>query len=91
MASAKAVGFILSGFGWPSVKELSRASEPEYPEAVAACAEGYSFPTNLDRDPPLGGLAPKTQAQLMHEALEGNWSDDAFEKALAAQAEKKLS
>ena len=24
--------------------------------AVAACAEGYSFPTNLDRDPPLGGV-----------------------------------
>ena len=23
--------------------------------AIAACAEGYSFPTNLDRDPPIGG------------------------------------
>ena len=32
---------------------------------IAACAEGYAFPTNLDRDPPLGGLAPQTQAQLM--------------------------
>ena len=30
--------------------------------AIAATAEGYSFPTNLDRDPPVGGLAPQTQA-----------------------------
>ena len=36
---------------------------------IAACAEGYAFPTNLDRDPPLGGLAPQTQAQLMAQAL----------------------
>ena len=27
--------------------------------AIAATAEGYSFPTNLDSDPPIGGLAPK--------------------------------
>ncbi len=32
--------------------------------AIAAAAEGYAFPTNLDTDPPLGGLAPKTQADL---------------------------
>jgi len=37
--------------------------------AIAASAEGYSFPTNLDRDPPIGGLAPKTQAQIVREAL----------------------
>jgi ectoine hydroxylase-related dioxygenase (phytanoyl-CoA dioxygenase family) len=27
---------------------------------VAASAEGYAFPTNLDRDQPVGGLAPET-------------------------------
>ena len=36
---------------------------------IAASAEGYSFPTNLDRDPPLGGLAPRTQAQILADAL----------------------
>ena len=35
---------------------------------IAAVAEGYSFPTNLDRDPPIGGLAPKTQAQILSQA-----------------------
>jgi hypothetical protein len=30
---------------------------------IAASAEGYAFPTNLDRDQPIGGLAPQTQAE----------------------------
>ncbi|NYT34367.1 MULTISPECIES: phytanoyl-CoA dioxygenase family protein [Rhizobium] len=77
---------------FPALKAFQgRLSPDEIANAVAACAEGYSFPTNLDRDPPLGGLAPKTQAQLMHEALKEGWSDDAFTAALAEQAQKKLS
>ncbi|UWU36922.1 phytanoyl-CoA dioxygenase family protein [Rhizobium sophoriradicis] len=77
---------------FPALKTLQgRFSPDEIANAVAACAEGYSFPTNLDRDPPLGGLAPKTQAQLMHEALREGWSDEAFAAALAEQARKKLS
>ncbi len=59
--------------------------------ALAATADGYAFPTNLDRDPPIGGMAPKTQAQLMHEALLAGWSLAAVEVALDAQAEKRLS
>lgn len=66
-------------------------SKGEVANAIASCAEGYSFPTNLDRDPPLGGLAPKTQAQLMHEALSGRWSEADFRKALEEQAQRKLS
>ncbi|MGO7786536.1 phytanoyl-CoA dioxygenase family protein [Rhizobium ruizarguesonis] len=77
---------------FPALKTLQgRLSPDEIANAVAACAEGYSFPTNLDRDPPLGGLAPKTQAQLMHEALNEGWSDEVFIAALAEQAGKKLS
>ncbi|NZD64269.1 phytanoyl-CoA dioxygenase family protein [Rhizobium sp. WYCCWR 11290] len=77
---------------FPALKAFQdRLSPDEIANAVAACAEGYSFPTNLDRDPPLGGLAPKTQAQLMHEALKEGWSDEAFTAALAEQAQKKLS
>lgn len=59
--------------------------------AVASSAEGYSFPTNLDRDPPLGGMAPKSQAKLVLEALAGDWEPAALGKALDVQAEKKLS
>ncbi|MDG1375550.1 MAG: phytanoyl-CoA dioxygenase family protein [Yoonia sp.] len=54
--------------------------------AIAASAEGYSFPTNLDLDPPVGGLAPQTQAALFHAALDAGWSTQAFGEALDAQA-----
>ncbi len=59
--------------------------------AIASAAEGYSFPTNLDRDPPLGGMAPRSQAALMVDALAANVPPDAFCAALDAQAAKKAS
>lgn len=59
--------------------------------AIASCAEGYAFPTNLDRDPPLGGLAPKSQAALMREALEGGVAAADFAALIDAHAAKRLS
>lgn len=41
---------------------------------VAASAEGYPFPTNLDRDPPVDGLAPPSQADLVRRALREEWT-----------------
>jgi hypothetical protein len=58
--------------------------------AIAASAEGYSFPTNLDRDPPIGGLAPKSQAALVHQALAARWTPEALNAALDTQAAKRL-
>ena len=63
----------------------------ECANAVAACAEGYSFPTNLDRDPPLYGLAPETQAQLTLKALSEQWSAGQFNEALEKQAWRRLA
>ena len=40
---------------------------------VAAAAEGYAFPTNLDRDPPLDGLAPASPQAVMQRALREGW------------------
>jgi ectoine hydroxylase-related dioxygenase (phytanoyl-CoA dioxygenase family) len=59
-------------------------------QAVAACAEGYAFPTNLDRDPPLGGLAPTSQQAMMLQALTEKWRCEDFVQKLRQQAEKKL-
>ena len=44
-------------------------NDTEQRALIAATAEGYSFPTSLDNDPPVGGLAPKTQADIMLNAL----------------------
>ena len=57
--------------------------------AIASCAEGYPFPTNLDTDPPVGGLAPESQQQLMRRALEHEWSEHEFAQAVTAQHVKR--
>jgi ectoine hydroxylase-related dioxygenase (phytanoyl-CoA dioxygenase family) len=77
---------------YPALLELGgELSARECANAVAACAEGYSFPTNLDRDPPIGGLAPETQAQLMLKALAEKWPAGAFNEALEKQAWRRLA
>ncbi|MGL5009805.1 MAG: phytanoyl-CoA dioxygenase family protein [Paracoccaceae bacterium] len=59
--------------------------------AIAASAEGYAFPTNLDRDPPIGGMAPKSQAVVVAEALAAGQTVEALSDTLDAMAEKRLS
>ena len=57
--------------------------------AIAAAAEGYAFPTNLDRDPPVDGLAPPSQADLVRRAVAEGWDDDTFRAELAAWSERR--
>ena len=59
--------------------------------AIAACAEGYAFPTNLDRDPPLGGLAPDSQQVVMQRALAEGWSVARFNETLDRMAWARLT
>ncbi len=58
-------------------------SVPAREAVLGAAAEGYSFPTNLDRDPPVGGLAPAAQKDLLREAVLNQWTDDMLAQALA--------
>ncbi len=50
---------------------------------IAASAEGYAFPTNLDRDVLLDGLAPTTQAELVQQSLAEQWTYDQLAERLA--------
>jgi ectoine hydroxylase-related dioxygenase (phytanoyl-CoA dioxygenase family) len=43
-------------------RKVQGVSEDWLRNVVAACAEGYPFPTNLDLDPPVDGLASPSQA-----------------------------
>jgi len=63
----------------------------EIKAAVASTAEGYSFPTNLDSDPPKGGLAPETQQAFFMRALEENMKEDEFKKKLDEMEKARLS
>ena len=66
---------------------LARADLPSgaVENVIAASAEGYAYPTNLDTDPPApGNLAPLTPAQIMRKALASGMSDDAFAEEIRA-------
>lgn len=65
-------------------KQKGSLNAAELSAAIAAIAEGYSFPTNLDRDPPTNGLAPETQAAFFQRAL----SDEIEESAFAQQLDQ---
>lgn len=54
-----------------------------------ATAEGYGFPTNLDRDQPTAGLAPETQCELLIRAVGEQLDAATFESQLAAQLERR--
>ncbi|WP_371157835.1 phytanoyl-CoA dioxygenase family protein [Jannaschia sp. 2305UL9-9] len=58
---------------------------------IAATAEGYPFPANLDIDSPLSGMAPPSQQDIMRQALNEGWDAARFADALAVQDGRKRS
>lgn len=66
-------------------------TEAEAAAAIAACAEGYAYPTNLDTDPPVGGLAPQSQAAIMHRALAEGSDDAQFARLLEGWQARRTS
>jgi ectoine hydroxylase-related dioxygenase (phytanoyl-CoA dioxygenase family) len=67
----------------------ARGGDVGLANVIAAAAEGYAFPTNLDRDQPVAGLAPPTQAELLRQALAEDWDDVMFSQALQAHAARR--
>jgi ectoine hydroxylase-related dioxygenase (phytanoyl-CoA dioxygenase family) len=74
---------------------LARVDAGLVPEAVehvvAATAEGYAFPTNLDRDQPLDGLSPPAQADVLRAALHARWPLARLRSELEAQDRRRSS
>jgi hypothetical protein len=58
---------------------------------VATAAEGYPFPTNLDRDQPVGALVPQTEAELLQRALAEDWDTSRLVDGLEAQQARRRS
>lgn len=73
---------------YPCLLNISRSAE-QTKALIEIAARGYSFPTNLDTDPPVGGMVPKTQQQLVSEALKEKWSIGKFTAELDAQTMKR--
>ncbi len=68
---------------------LAALTPAERAAVIAATADGYPFPTNLDTDPPLGGLAPETQQALVTRAVEAGWDQATLDAALEVQTNKR--
>jgi ectoine hydroxylase-related dioxygenase (phytanoyl-CoA dioxygenase family) len=79
---------------YPHVKRLSEEGKLTAREAdnvVAATAEGYPFPCNLDLDPPLGGIAPPSQQDVLRQALAEGWEASKLNSTVDAQHARKRS
>ena len=59
--------------------------EREVRNLITVAAEGYAFPTNLDRDQPVGRMTPVSQAELLAQAVREGWDDTRLRDELAAQ------
>jgi len=72
---------------WESLaeKHAKEGMSRELEALVGAIAEGYPFPTNLDRRPPApGGMAPESEQDLLRRGLRERWSKDKVVHELTA-------
>jgi ectoine hydroxylase-related dioxygenase (phytanoyl-CoA dioxygenase family) len=76
---------------YPTLLQMGRSGDipAAVRRVVAASAEGYPFPTNLDRDPPVDGLAPPSQADVVHAALAERAAPDELGRRLDAHAARR--
>ncbi len=77
---------------YPVLLDMRRAGRPdgELANIVNATAEGYAFPTNLDRDQPIGSLAPPSQVDTVLAALADGLSATELDDILDAQNERRI-
>ena len=67
----------------------ARGGEGALRNLITVVAEGYPFPTNLDHDQPIGGMAPPTQADLLGRAVAEDWDDTRLRTELTAKQQRR--
>ena len=68
---------------------LAMDDERQRENVIAAACEGYAFPTNLDEDPPIRGLAPASPADTVHTAVDERWPVERLRKELEAHRARR--
>jgi ectoine hydroxylase-related dioxygenase (phytanoyl-CoA dioxygenase family) len=78
---------------YPALLAMKAAgrSDRELRNSVNATAEGYAFPTNLDKDQPIGSLAPPSQVDTVLAALADGLSPEELDVVLADHIERRIS
>jgi len=78
---------------YPSlVQQVDKLTTAEIEALIAATAEAYPFPANLDNDAPLGpnGLTPASQQDVLRQALTERWSAERLNAELDAQHQRRF-
>ncbi len=75
---------------YPALAALAATDRPGADNAVAATAEGYAFPSNLDLDQPVNGMHGETQAELARRALDAGMPAEGFVAELAALDARRI-
>ena len=78
---------------YPTLLRMRREGAParSVDNVVTAVSEGYPYPTNLDRDQPVGSINPESQSDLVRRALEEGWDAQRAADALREQAVRHLT
>ncbi|NOC47515.1 MULTISPECIES: phytanoyl-CoA dioxygenase family protein [unclassified Ruegeria] len=74
-----------------ALKQRGALDTAQVEAAIAATAEGYPFPTNLDTDPPVGGNAPESQADILRRAVAERWTQAQLDKSLSARNQRQAA
>lgn len=74
-----------------AARRRSGMSTAEIVNAATAAADGYAFPTNLDNDPPVDGLTPKSHLAILLDALDEGADEDEFSRRADALVERRRS
>ncbi len=70
---------------YPELQRLAATGDARaVANVIAAAAEAYAFPSNLDLDQPLTGMHGETQAELVARSLDERLGPDEFAEALDA-------
>ena len=72
-------------------RKANGLAESALHNAVAAAAEGYPFPTNLDLDQPVDGLTPASQAEIVLDALAADTTPAGLEALLDGYATRRTT
>ncbi len=72
-------------------KSTNTLSATHLSNVIAASAEGYPFPTNLDADPPVNGMAPQAQSAMVADCLAQGIAPEQFNERLAAHTNRRRS
>ena len=75
---------------YPALQTMHERGRHDVLNAVVATAEGYPFPTNLDRDQPIGSLAPASQVDVVLDALASNSTPEQLNTALRDLNERRI-